>query len=115
MRRIVLDRKPLRPQLPSYTEIDNGPIREAAAAWDAANATLESSRKDVIELEQTREAAEWRDAEAADRARAEGKAEPKRSHVAAHDKKLDDARHGLKVETLAEDRAFNALQGAVDE
>jgi hypothetical protein len=114
--RIILDQKPRRPQLPVYTEIDQKDIREAAAAWDAAKAALDSARKDLTELEQTREAAEWADAEDADRARAEGgKPEPKRSHVAAHDKKLDAARHEHKVAQLADERTFNGLQDALDE
>jgi hypothetical protein len=113
--RIILDPKPRRPQLPVHTEIDHPAIREAAAAWDGAKATLEGARKDLVELEQTRDAAEWRDAEAAQEARAAGKPEPKRSHVAVHDKKLDEARHRLKVETLSETQAFNSLQDALDE
>jgi hypothetical protein len=114
-RRIILDPKPRRPQLPAYTEIDHKEIREAAAAWDAAKTTLESARKDLTELEQTREAAEWRDAETAEKARAEGKAEPKRTHVAAHDRKTDEARHEFKVAQLAETRTFDELQAALDE
>jgi len=113
--RIILERKPRLPQLPNYVEIDHATIREAAAAWDAAQASLDSARKDLTELEQTGDAAEWADAEAAEQARAEGKPEPKRSHVAAHDKKLDVARHEFKVAQLAEDRTFNALQAALDE
>jgi chromosome segregation ATPase len=111
----VLEKKPRLPQLPNYVEIDHATIRDAAAAWDAAKAALESARKDLTELEQTREAAEWADAEAAEAARAEGKPEPKRSHVAAHDKKLDVARHEWKVAQLAEERTFDALQAALDE
>ncbi len=115
MNRIILDPKPRLPQLPPYVEIDNGPIREAAAAWDAAKAALESARKDLTELELTREQSEWADAEAAENARAEGKAEPKRTHVAAHDRKTDEARHEFKVAQLAETRTFDALQAALDE
>lgn len=116
MQPIVLQRNPVFPRerLPNYTEIDHPVIREAAAAWDAAKATLETAKKDLTELEQTREQAEWADAEAAEKARAEGKAEPKRTHVAQHDKKTDEARHELKVATLAEQRAFDALQAALD-
>jgi hypothetical protein len=117
VKRIVLDRIPQRrnPQLPPYTEIDHPLIRQAAAEWDGARTTLESSRREVVELEQTREAAEWKDAEAAEKARAEGKPDPKRTNVAAHEKKLDQARHEAKVAELAEDRAFNDLQSALDE
>jgi hypothetical protein len=113
--RIVLERKPWRPQLPPYDQIDQDEIREAAAAWDAAKASLESARRDVVELEGTREAAEWLDAEAAEKARAEGKPEPKRSHVAEHDKKLDQAQHEHRVAQLTEERTFNELQAALDE
>jgi hypothetical protein len=117
VKRIVLDRIPQRrnPQLPPYTEIDHPVIREAAAAWDGARSTLTSARQEVVELEQTAEQAQWADAEAAEKARAEGKAEPKRTHIAAHEKKLDQARHEAKVAELAEDRAFNDLQSALDE
>ncbi len=52
MRRIVLERKPLRPQLPSYTEIDNAPIASAAAAWNAAKAQLDEAKKTLVQLEQ---------------------------------------------------------------
>jgi len=102
VKRIVLDRIPQRrnPQLPPYTEINHPVIREAAAAWDGARATLESARREVVELEQTAEQAQWADAEAAEQARAEGKAEPKRTHIAAHEKKLDAARHEAKVAEL---------------
>jgi hypothetical protein len=82
---------------------------------EAAKATLEGARKDLVVLEQTRDPAERRDAEAAQEARAAGKPEPKRSQVAAHDKKLDEARHWLKVETLSETQVFNSLQDALDE
>jgi hypothetical protein len=117
MKRIVLDRVPNRRnvQLPDYTEIDHPVIRDAAAAWDGARSTLTSARQEVVELENTREQAEWADAESAEKARAEGKAEPKRTHIAAHEKKLDAARHEAKIAELAEDRAFNDLQNALDE
>ncbi len=118
MKRIVLERTPQRrnPQLPpNYAEIDHPAIRDAAAAWDGARATLESARREVVELEQTAEQAQWKDAEAAEKARAEGKAEPKRTNIAAHEKKLDQARHEAKVAELAEDRAFNDLQSGLDE
>jgi hypothetical protein len=111
---IELERKPQRPQLPDPAAIDHAVISEAAAGWNAARAALETARKDVNELELTKEAAEWKDAEAAEAARAEGKPEPKRTHVAAHDKKLDEARHEQRIATLAEQRTFDALQAAVD-
>jgi hypothetical protein len=101
--------------LPAYEQISSEPIRESAARFDAARSAREQARKDLIELEQTREAAEWADAEAAEKARAEGKAEPKRSHVAVHDKKTDEVRHELKVATLAETRARDVLQAAIGE
>ena len=95
--------------------ISSKPIRERAAVCVEARSAKEQARKDLTELEQTREAAEWRDAEAAERARAAGEAEPKRSQVADHDKKTDAARHRLKIETLAEERAVNELQAVVEE
>jgi hypothetical protein len=117
VKRIILDRIPQRrnPQLPPYAEISQPAIREAAAAWDGARATLTSARQEVVELENTAEQAQWADAEAAEQARAEGKAEPKRTHIAAHEKKLDAAKHEAKIAELAEDRAFNTLQDALDE
>lgn len=101
--------------LPPYESISCEPIRQAAAEHNAARSAKEQARKDLIELEQTREAAEWRDAEAAEQAQAEGKPEPKRSHVAAHDKQTDAARHGAKVAELAHTRARGALEAALAE
>jgi hypothetical protein len=101
--------------LPAYEAITCESIRDAAAAFSAARAAREQARKDLTELEQTREQAEWADAEAAENARAEGKAEPKRTHVAEHDRKTDAARHEQKVADLAEKRALDALTAALDE
>lgn len=101
--------------LPPRESISCEAIREAAGAFDAARAAKEQRRKDVVELEQTREAAEWRDAEAAEKARAEGKPEPKRTHVAEHDKKLDAARHELKIVTISEQRACDTLEATISE
>jgi hypothetical protein len=101
--------------LPHYEAISCTPISEAAAGLDAAKAACLSAQRDLTELEQTREQAEWADAEAAENARAEGKAEPKRSHIAEHDKKLDVARHEHKVAELAQTRACGALEAALAE
>jgi hypothetical protein len=100
--------------LPPYESISCEPLREAAAALDAAKAAQSEARRAVVHLEQTRDAAEWRDAEAAERARAEGKAEPKRTYVAQHDKALDAARHELKVAELGTRRARDELDLAVE-
>ena len=80
MKRIVLDRVPQRrnPQLPPYTEIDHPVIRDAAAAWDGARSTLESARREVVELEQT-PSRQSGPTLRPPRRRAQGKAEPKRS------------------------------------
>jgi hypothetical protein len=101
--------------LPPYEQISSEPIRQAAATLSAARSAKEQARKDLIELEQTRESAEWADAEASEQAQAEGRAEPKRTHVAAHDKKTDEARHKAKVSDLALTRARGALEAALDE
>jgi len=102
-------------QLPAPESISSKPIATAAAALRDAAKDREQRRKDLVELEQTREAAEWRDAEAAEKARAEGKPEPKRTHVAAHDRKTDEARHELKVAELAVERTRQMLGAALDE
>ena len=73
--------------LPLYESISSSPICEAAAQHDATRAAIDQARKDVTEWEQTREAAEWRGADAAEKARAEGRTEPKRSNVVEHDRK----------------------------
>jgi hypothetical protein len=101
--------------LPPYEQISSEPIREAAATLSAARSAKEQARKDLIELEQTRESAEWADAEASEQAQAEGRAEPKRTLVAAHDKKTDEARHKTKVSDLAHTRARGALEAALAE
>lgn len=106
----ILDR------LPEPGSISNRPIRVAAEALRDAQAAHLKARRTVTNLEQTREAAEWRDAEAAEKARAAGKPEPKtRSHTAEHDRKADAAKHELKVCKLAEDRARENLAAAIDE
>lgn len=96
-------------------QISSKPIAERVAALADARAAKETARKDVNEYELTREQAEWADAQASEEARAAGKPEPKRSHVAEHDRKLDEARHRHRVETLAEQRAVNDLQAVLDE
>jgi hypothetical protein len=101
-------------RLPAYEQISCKPISEAVAALDAARAEFDQRRKDLVELEQTREQAEWRDARASETARAEHKPEPKRSHVSAHDRKVDDGRHQLKVAQLAAERAERALADAIE-
>lgn len=98
-----------------YEAISEPHVHDAVAAFSAAKAEREQRRKDVTELEQTREAAEWRDAEAAEQARADGKAEPKRTHVAEHDRKTDAARHEQRIAVLAEQRARDALDAAITE
>jgi hypothetical protein len=100
--------------LPPYQQISCKPISEAAAALDAARAEFDQRRKDLVELENTREQAEWRDAAASEKARAEHKPEPKRSHLSAHDRKLDDSRHQQRVCQLAVERAERALVDAID-
>lgn len=102
-------------KLPPYEQISHATIREAAASLDAAGSARGQARKDLVELEQTREQAEWADAEAVERARAEDKPEPKRTHVAAHDRKTDEARHELKVSELAERRAVEELEDALEQ
>ena len=100
--------------LPSYEQISSKPIRDSAAALDMARATQQERRRDLIELEQTREQAEWRDAAAAEKALAERKPAPKRTYVAAHDRKTDDARHQVKVAQLAFERAERDLIGSLE-
>jgi hypothetical protein len=85
------------------------PIADATAALDAAQADHLTKRRDVNQLEQERPAAEWRQAEAISEARAAGKPDPKTSFVDAHDKLIDSARMELKVATLAEKKAHDAL------
>jgi hypothetical protein len=118
VRRIILEHEPLGPrraQLPAYSEVSHDVIAAKAAEWDAAKAALNEAKRTEVELEQTRAQAEQADAEACEQARHEGKPDPKRTRVAAHDRKLDSARHEHRVAVIAEDRAFNALQSALDE
>ncbi len=86
-------------------DVDHPAIREALIARRDARAETLRRKRDVIELEQTREQAGWTDARAVDEARVAGRPEPKRKHVVEHDQKLDTARHELKVAELAEQRA----------
>lgn len=115
MFRVVLDQHAVQPQLPHYEEISHPAIRDAAATWDAAKATLRERRQNRVELENTRPAAEWKDAEAIEAARAAGKPDPKRSNVQEHDRKIAEAHLEEKVAILAEKRAFDELQKALDD
>lgn len=100
--------------LPTYEQISSKPIRDSAAGFNAAKAALLSAKRDLVELEQTREQAEWRDAAAAEAAIAERKPAPKRTYVAAHDRKTDNARHQVKVAQLALERAERDLIGSLE-
>lgn len=114
MNRIVLDRLAPRPQLPPYQEISHPAIRDAAAAWSAAKANLAQARQDVLKLEETRPSTEWATAEVIEQARGAGKPDPKGSPMSEHDKKIAAAQLEEKVAILAEQRAFDGLQVALD-
>ncbi len=117
MKRIVLEKSPhpRRPQLPPYVEIDNGPIREAVTAWDASKAALDEAKKSLVQLEQELPNAHQADARADERLRAEGKSKLKgRPATLAAEKAIADAAHEQRVAELAENRAFNDLQDALD-
>jgi hypothetical protein len=116
MRRIVLEKKPQRPQLPNYTEIDQKEIREAAAAWDAEKAALDEAKKSLDDLEQKLPQAQEEDATADARLRSEGK--PKLKGLPAtqrHEKAIAEADHEQRVAVRLEEDAFDALQTALDE
>jgi hypothetical protein len=100
--------------LPAPAAISHAGISTAAEAFDAARLHAQQAKKDLTELEQTRESAEWKDAEAVDQAQAAGKPAPKLTAVIAHDKLTDKAKLDLKVATLAEARTRSALRAALD-
>jgi hypothetical protein len=109
MRRIVLE--PGRRQLPNYTEVTQEGISTKLGEWDAETAAKESAHRDHTELVQTREQALWETAEleADDPA---GKR--RRSSIAEHDDKTEKAAQKVRVATVRERRAFDALQQALD-
>jgi hypothetical protein len=114
--RIILDPKPQRPQLPNYTEIDHPAIREAAAAWDAAKATLDSAKKSHVALEQELPQAQEDDAAADALLRSEGKPKLKgRPATQRHEKAIEEAAHEHRVAVRIEAEAFDSLQAAIDE
>jgi hypothetical protein len=103
-------------QLPPYEQISHAKIAEAAAAFDAAKATRLQAKRDLVELEQTREQALWADAEADENARAEGKAAKRtHTHTQEHDKRTEAAEHEHRVAHLAVDRKRADLEAAVAE
>jgi hypothetical protein len=102
--------------LPPYEQISSEPIREAAATRSAARAAQDEAKKALVEAEQTLPSSQWKDAEAAEAARAEGKPEPKtRSHTAAHEKRIADLEHEQRVAELALTRARGELEAALAE
>lgn len=92
-------------------------IRNAAIARDIANSAVTTARRELaaVETPAARQAAEMEDAEDAADARAAGKPEPKRHYAIALDRKVDDARHKLRVLTLEAERAGKALAAAQEE
>ncbi len=93
-----------------HLEISNLPIRQATVALDAARAAELHAKRTVIHLEQTRSNAEWADAEAAEKARAEDKPEPDRTATIAHDQEQEAAAHEHKIAQLTTARAEATLQ-----
>jgi hypothetical protein len=91
------------------------PIRHAVEQLGVATEHHDEKRRDLVELEQTREAAEWADAEALDAARVAGKPAPRRTHVAAHDKRTEEARVEFKAAQIAIERARKELAAVIDE
>jgi hypothetical protein len=112
--RIVLEKKPRLPQLPNYVEIDHAAIRDAAAAWDAAKAALDESKKTHTQLELELPAAHLEDARADERLRAEGARLKGRPATQAAEKAIAAAEHEELVAQLIEETAFDALQAALD-
>jgi len=88
----------------SPEQISHDAIRSALERFSGARLELNDRKRDTVELENTRAQAEWADAEAEDAAKAAGKPAPRRTHVAAHDKKLDQAKHVEKVAAVAVER-----------
>ena len=110
------DQLRLRPQVPPYQEISHEAIAAKAAEWDVAKTTLAESKRSLVEAQQELPQSQWKDAGAAETARAEGKPEPKtRTHTQQHEKRIADLEHEQRVSQLAEQRAFDALQAALDQ
>jgi hypothetical protein len=102
--------------VPPYEQISSEPIREAGATLSAVRAAQDEAKKALVEAEQTLPSSQWKDAEAAEQARAEGKPEPKtRNHTAAHEKRIADLEHEQRVADLALKRARGALEAVLAE
>jgi hypothetical protein len=87
------------------------PIHDVLAAVSARKGVLAEAKQTTTHLVQTRPQSEWADAEAAELAQAEGRPEPKRTHVARHDREIDEARHQERVAELA----LRRVEGEADE
>ncbi|HEX4838344.1 MAG TPA: hypothetical protein VFV03_07475 [Solirubrobacteraceae bacterium] len=101
--------------LPAYEQISSEPIREAAAQFSAARASLHESKRSLIDAEQTLPCSQWKDAELSEAARNAGKPEPKRVHTQQHERRIADLGHEQRVCELAERRAEQSLVDALDE
>ncbi len=101
MRRIILDRDDkfrARPQVPPYQEITHEAIAAKGAGYDAAKTALAESKRSLVEAQQELPQSQWKDAEAAETARAEGKPELKtRTHTQQHEKRIADLEHEQRV------------------
>jgi hypothetical protein len=102
-------------RLPPYERITCAPISEAVAALDAARAALAEAKKSLVAAQQELPQSQWADAEAAEKARAEGKPEPKtRSHTQQHERRIENLEHEQRVCQLAAERSERELLAAVD-
>jgi hypothetical protein len=101
--------------LPSYERISNEPIRTAAGAFDAAKAALSDAKRSTIQCQQELPQSIWLDAEVAEKARAEGKPEPKtRSHAVGHERRIANLEREQRVAQLATERCHCQLVEAID-
>jgi hypothetical protein len=108
--------------LPPAHEIDSPEIRQAAEQYEAAQQQLRARQQAAKDLEpdsasekSARQHAIALDAQAAEEAMAAGKSAPKRNHLAAHAKLVEDAPYELKVAQLAAQRARADLEAVLDE
>jgi hypothetical protein len=98
-----------------YEQISQPAIREAVAGFDAAKTALDESKKALVAAQQELPQSQWADAEAAEKARAEGKPEPKtRSHTQQHERLIENLEHEQRVCALAVQRTERALVDAID-
>ena len=95
--------------LPPADLIENGPIRDAVAAWQEARTAANEAIHTANQLEHERPVAEQEDAAALAQALREGKKDPGPKAVRAVDERIAEAHRHVEARKLLVDQAYHDL------